>query len=344
MSFPKAICLLTCGAALILGCQERASGGEPSKPVEGTLEPVAATRVAAPELKARGSVGAVEAQNPRPLPPDESRYPQSPDRPRPALQLEPMDMMTAVGDSPLHVLVSKLDAADASRVLERVASAVKLRTWPELDEVPTTASRSVETSASTTQAGYGHVYLQPAAPLTDRWYALVIESLPAGVELPTFANIHKTDSGQHISRFRVGSQPVVTGVRLYEKEGQKQVAYVDFSERVVGDALGVVVTGPAGKCQGAPPPAAAKRSGLPSKGDGASEEVPADGETSTASIQLACSGRLDVRDDLNVEIKSGFRSASGPQLNAGKALRVKATAAGWSDWGRAGKQLRLATP
>jgi hypothetical protein len=53
-----------------------------------------------------------------------------------------MDMMTAVGDSPLHVLVSKLDAASASSVLERVASAVKLRTWPELEEVPTSASKS----------------------------------------------------------------------------------------------------------------------------------------------------------------------------------------------------------
>jgi len=294
-------------------------------------------------LKAASSNGAPDARL-RPLPIEESRYPQGPDRARPVLQLEPMDMMTAVGDSPLHVLVSKLDAADASRVLERVASAVKLRTWPELAEVATNASKSVETSSSTTQAGYGHVYLQPAAPLTDRWYALVLESVPAGVELPAFASVHQTEAGKHVARFRVGSQPVVTGVRLYDKEGQKQVAYVDFSERVVGDALGVVVTGSRGRCQGAPLPAAAKRGGASSKGDGAWEEVEGDAATSTASIQLECSGRLDVRDELNVEIKSGFRSASGPLLNAGKALRVQAMAASWSDWGKAGKLLRLSLP
>jgi hypothetical protein len=292
-----------------------------------------------------GVAKVASARNPEPLPAEESRYPHGPDGPTPALQLEPMDMMTAVGDSPLHVLVSKLDAADASSVLERVASAVKLRTWPELEEVPTSSSKSVETSTSTMEAGYGHVYLQPTAPLTDRWYALVLDFVPPGVELPTFASVHKTEAGQHISRFRVGSQPVVTGVRLYQKEGDVQVAYVDFSERILGDALGVVVTGPAGKCQGAPLSTAPNPSRFPSRGEGAAEEVPSGSATSTSSVQLICSGRLDVREDLNLEIKPGFRSASGPQLNAGKALRVKANAAGWSDWGGpAGKQLRLAMP
>jgi hypothetical protein len=344
MSLAKAIRFLTYSAPLLLGCQERDGSGETSQPVEAADRPPAATLDTAERTTAISEQPShSQAVLPRPI--AESRYPDGPDRPKPTIQLEPMDMMTAIGSSPLHVLVSRLGtAADAGDVLERVAAAVALRTWPEFEEVPTTVSKSIEASGSNEHAGYGHVHLQPTTPLTDRWYALVLESVPSGVELPAFASVHETDSGKHVARFRVGSQPVVTGLRVYEKEGQKHVVYVDFSERVVGDAQSVVVTGRSFRCQGTPPPAAAKATGFPAKGDGAGEVAPAEGDVSTTSLQLTCSGRVDVKDELTLEIKSGFRSASGPSLNAGKAIQLKAASSDWSDWGGSGKKLRVALP
>jgi hypothetical protein len=342
MSFSKAICILSCAPALLLGCQERDGSGDASKPVETALKPSSAVVEAIDRRPL--SEEASDRHSATPLPAGEGRYPHGPERRNPTLQLEPMDMMTAVGNSPLHVLVSKLGTADASDVLERVAAAVQLRTWPELDEVPTTTSQSVEGPGAGDQAGYGHVYLQPSTPLTDRWYALVLESVPSGVDLPAFASVHTTDSGKHVARFRVGSEPVVTGLRVYAKEAQKQVVYVDFSERVVGDAQGVVVTGPSGKCQGVRAPAAPKPSGFPTKSNGAGEVVPTEAEVSTNSLQLVCSGRIDPASELTLEVKSGFRSASGPALNAGKGVRVKAAATDWKEWGEGGRQLRLALP
>jgi hypothetical protein len=343
MSFTKSICFLTYGATLLLACQERDTAGDPPRPVETPKDP-SASGLGTIERRNPTSEAVSDPQSAIPLPTGESRYPSGPDRLRPTIQLEPMDMMTAVGDSPLHVLVSKLRADDANDILDRVAEAVSLRTWPELEEVRTASSSSVENSGSSEQAGYGHVYLQPATSLADRWYALVLDAVPGGVDVPAFAGVHVTDTGKYVSRFRVGSQPVVTGVRLYEKEGRKQVVYVDFSERVLGDAQGVVVTGPSGRCQGTPFSATSASVAFPTKGNGAGEVVVAASEVSTASLQLTCSGRVDVVSELTIEIPSGFRSASGPSLNAGKPMQVRATATDWSDWGEGGKQLRLATP
>jgi hypothetical protein len=336
MSLSKTISFLTCGATLLLGCQDGDVAGDRPKPAETPQAPASDLRAVEPKAseKLSDAHGGMLLNA-------ESRYPGGPDRSRPTVQLEPMDMMTAVGESPLHVLVSKLRADDAN-ALDRVAAAVSLRTWPELEEVAAISSKSVENSGSSEQSGYGHVYLHPTTPLADRWYALVLDAVPSGMDVPAFASMHTTESGQRVARFRVGSQPVVTGVRIYQKEGQKQVAYVDFSERVVGDAQSVVVTGPSGRCQGVPAPAAPSFT-FPPKGNGAGEVVPTDVDVSTTSLQLLCSGRVDV-SEFTLDIKSGFRSASGPSLNSGKPIQVKARAADWRDWGQAGKQLRLAVP
>ena len=140
MSLTKVICFLTYGAVLLLGCHERDGGGDPYKAAESPKEPSAS------DLKAveNGRPNSEESSDPHRmnlLAEEEHRYPAGPDHSRPTLQLEPMDMMTAVGDSPLHVLVSRLRADDANDVLDRVAGAVSLRTWPELMEVATTSSQ-----------------------------------------------------------------------------------------------------------------------------------------------------------------------------------------------------------
>jgi hypothetical protein len=166
-------------------------------------------------------------------------------------RFEPWDMMTAVGESPLRVLVAGSSVMPLPEdQLERLRAAVSLRTWPELAEVP--AKVRIE-HARTSRPGtsVARLVLDPNTPLSDRWYALYVEQSPEGFALARDpSNAFRASSGAHLSRFRVGSEPVLVSVRQSQAPEDKYLISFDFSERVQGTSPELLkalsLSGPAG--------------------------------------------------------------------------------------------------
>src|SRR5690606_13026727 len=60
--------------------------------------------------------------------------------PQPVLWLQPSDLATATGDTPIRILVQNAGAPVDSSVLLSIAKAAQLRTYPDLIIVPTTTT------------------------------------------------------------------------------------------------------------------------------------------------------------------------------------------------------------
>lgn len=239
-------------------------------------------------------------------PTTDGRFPPGPTRPLPTVQLEPLDLATSVGSSPLHVLVSNLSAPVGQSALEAIGTSITLKTWPELELVPVTYEYK-DASGSSAEDNFAHVYLKPTSPLSDRWYALYTKELPAAVTWPAFSNVYTTKSGEKVTRFRVGSEPVIASIRHYPDD-PKQMLFVDFSERVEGDfAAKLTVPG----CQRA------------NMGEGVSAN----------SVRFSCPG-LDRAKGLEIAVAAGLRSVSGRDV-AARHLSIGPT--DWSEWGEGGR-------
>jgi hypothetical protein len=266
-------------------------------------------------------------------PPDDSRYPQGPARPGPTIvSIEPLDLTTSVGLSPMQVVVSNWSAPVGAVRLSQIASSIHLKTWPELADVAVVAS-VVDATGNPGEDAYAHVHLAPSAQLNDRWYAISVDALPQGVTWPAFLPVSVQSTGARVSRFRMGSQPIVAGVRTYAKGAGKSVVYVDFSERITGDANQVAVSyadGTALNCVASPPqpPVTTATAGLTGK-----PVVP----PGFSSVQMACGGPVDVGRQIGVAIGAGLSSTSGPALNSGAPVQIAIAPSAWMDWGDGGK-------
>lgn len=261
-------------------------------------------------------------------------------RPNPTVQLEPADLTTSVGDSPLHILVSNLGAPVGDELLKEIAASVTLKTWPEMVPVPVLTANAIDV-AGANEDQYAHVYLQSAARLTDRWYALVVDALPAGVDWPTYANVFVDAKGSRMTRFRVGSQPTVASLRSVIKDAGKQVVYVDFSERITGDLSLVTLTSAGTTCSGQNSGAATVQTG-----NGTSIVMPTKGanDLTVSTVLATCSGPLDLSQRLTLTIQPGLRSTSGPALNADAPRQMSFDSKEWSDWGDGAKIARPLDP
>jgi len=277
---------------------------------------------------------------------EETRFPDGPTRPLPTVQLEPGDLTTSFGTTQQHVLVSNLTAPVGKALLDDIAKSVSIRTWPELALVPSTVSEITDASGKSGEDQFAHIYWAPVSPLADRWYALYVEALPENATWPAFPNVLSLKDGARVARFRTGSEPVVSSVRVYSKEGHPEVAqvvYVDFSERVVGDTGLVRLSYSGGEippCQAAPPV-------KPGASGTSAGETPPEGkeiDTSFGEAVLYCSSAVDIARPLHLEIQPGLRSNSGPALNNGELVRIAMEPEHWVDWGEAGKAFRPGVP
>lgn len=272
---------------------------------------------------------------------EETRFPDGPTRPLPTLHLEPVDLTTSVGGSPLHVLISNLGAPVGIGVLNQIAASVTLRTWPELELVPTSVSKISDVSGKSDEDQFAHIYLEPVSPLADRWYALHVDVLPSGTATwSAFPHVWSLTNGSRVSRFRTGSEPVVASVRVYQKEENAQVAYIDFSERIVGDLRMIQLSDVEGRssCR-----VASSSNGLIGADDGSSGISPLPGEkvdNSIVSAVLTCPNALDLKQTLHLDIQPGLRSNSGPPLNGGRSVRITIEPTTWVDWGDSGKAFK----
>jgi len=155
-----------------------------------------------------------------------------PEVPDPQVYFEPVDMSSAVGSSPLQISIHVNQGGKLSdKALAGVASEVALVTWPEMAAIEST-KRTRRMAEGLAIAAF--VTVVPVKPLSDRWYALKLTKLPAGVAWPSFAAHKQMDGGVVISRFRPGSDPQVASVQACDKEGYTRLV-VDFSERITSE-------------------------------------------------------------------------------------------------------------
>lgn len=275
------------------------------------------------------------------------RGPEGPTRPAPTVQLQPSDLTTSVGQGPFQVVVSNLGAPVGSALLNQIAKSIVLKTWPEQGVVSATVSKTVDALGSQDADQFAHIYVTPAAPLADRWYAFSIDALPDGAVWPTTSNVLALNSGSHVTRFRVGPEPIVSGVRAYDK-AKGTVIYVDFSERVSGEAQSLSISYGSGEeapCHA--DSAVAFATGARASGNATGITPPpgakADG-ASFANVALACTGAVDLQRTIQINVPSGIRATSDlAAVGSGTSTTVTIGPESWfgtSDGGRAFKPSR----
>ncbi len=140
-----------------------------------------------------------------------------------ALRFTPADFTTLWGAQPLLVAVGNGPTIDRAW-LDDLASRVSLRTWPELETVPSTATVEVAASAGET----ARVTVTPATTLSERWYALHLSGLPFWAT----AQSHTMADGAYVARFSIGSDPRVSSV-TFAGGPSKHRLYLALSESVL---------------------------------------------------------------------------------------------------------------
>ena len=222
----------------------------------------------------------------------------------PQILLAPEDGVT----NPLNqgIALGALLPTDVPAMLDSLAKELSIRTWPELVEVPTTASSEV-------LSGYleGTVTLTAAGSLQPRWYVVRLAAVPPGLAYDP-AGIPFLDrpgpslsDGSFATRFFAGSAPNLRGLVFRgPKRGNLQIDIV-FSEPVsfAGDlskVLAVTQSGTQLVCT-----------------------VPFMPSTGSPKWSAACLGG-DPSIAIDIGVPSGFVSSSGVQAS-GMPFRVTLT-------------------
>jgi hypothetical protein len=183
-------------------------------------------------------------------------------------RLFPANLSTLVGRDQLVVRVSrgqhKVTAAD----LAAVASSVSLTMWPEGTTV------DVEARPVLVDGG-GELRVVSTTELSDGWYRLKA-SMPEGVKW------RDGSSGEKVSLFRVGSDPVLQQASICNKGGGRSKVELEFSEPLdpTSDAVFDLVDA-AGKKLGCSPASLGV-----ARGQGTSLPHPAPDGTTVAAMPL----------------------------------------------------------
>lgn len=273
---------------------------------------------------------------------DEGRLPAAgPPMPGPTIvQVEPIDMATSIGTTPIQLIVSNSGGPVGQATLTQIAAAVSLKTYPEMGDVPLAISNIVDTTGQPGQDAYAHIYLSPKSPLADRWYGLSVGALPSTVNWPPFPSMLALAGGANMARFRPGSDPMVAGVRSYAKAGGVSIAYVDFSERVTGAVNAIQLAyadGAATSCVADDPAAPTPIADTPNAGVTSGK---AQAATSFSTLSFNCGAAIDYGRPIVLSIAQGLKSTSGAALNRGAAAQHTIAPADWTSWAGGGKLWR----
>jgi hypothetical protein len=264
--------------------------------------------------------GACHTSNPREhsATPEESKQTPStaehsgPPVPRPTVWFDPSDYTTSVGNAPLRVRIEVLAGSVSERSLSELASTLTLNTWPELSPVPSRTSVVREDSQSSGSVIY-HVEKVPNSPLADRWYALRVGALPAGFEWPTFPSHISLPDGAIVSRFRVGSEPRVFGVRKCQRRTASEI-FIDFTELVENDQSASIDV---------------------LQGDSrlSCERVGATNSEGVGSIALQCPGAISGSLEVSIVLRGGLRSRNGVPVSGSSSIQLRFVPAQMRPWG-----------
>jgi hypothetical protein len=180
-----------------------------------------------------------------PPPAQLARTAAAPVKPQPMLWLQPGDLSTAVGDTPIRAWIDNLGAPVGAEVLRDVASRLELRQYPSLLSVPfevvtydppvVTAppdptTKGVDVQRQDPGERRAYVELRPLTPLTDSWYVVALKSKPESVGLAPWS-APKPPVGTYAARFARGSAPVLSRLLLCNK-GDRLRGIFEFSENI----------------------------------------------------------------------------------------------------------------
>lgn len=157
------------------------------------------------------------------------------------MQLQPGDMTSQAGDTPIKIRLVSSDGQPVSQaVIDSIIAKTSLSEWP--------ASKDVvfETSVDSTNSGYGpgggkllasaEITIRPKAELNrDSWYAVVVRNLDRKLVAASERSHFFKPNGDVVARFVKSSKPTLAAVRVCPKNGLDTV-YVDFSERIAAGA------------------------------------------------------------------------------------------------------------
>lgn len=161
----------------------------------------------------------------------------------------PPDHTTNVADRALGLSVySYSPERSRSEILTELEASLELVEWPSASPVPAHVSHDVSVPPYQMQ-----VAIEPDDPLREGWYALRLRMPVPGIRFNVLGS--EVLDGRPTSRFRVGSEPLVTRIELCEKADARSKLIVSLSEYVRAtkplDATVVVTGGSSTPCQGA---------------------------------------------------------------------------------------------
>ena len=124
---------------------------------------------------------------------------------QPLAAIQPMDLMTSVGDSPIEITIVPRGTTVDDAFLNGVRNRIALATWPEMAAVGFDVSILNETAPKQLDNGAlvaprALLRVQPAKPLDDRWYVV---SLNAQIWWRWHRSKHKRNS--QMARWDIGS-------------------------------------------------------------------------------------------------------------------------------------------
>jgi hypothetical protein len=159
--------------------------------------------------------------------------------PLPTIELEPKDLSSGLGSSPIKVKVHNWGRPVGEDVLKSLAREVHLYEPDGRREVGVTvAIRDVAPGDDYGPNGYrrnpmAEIEIQPTQPLGDGWYTLKVASVPQGLARPRFGSTQTLADGSIGARLTTASRPRPSSVRVCDKENGETVVIVDWSEPIV---------------------------------------------------------------------------------------------------------------
>ena len=142
------------------------------------------------------------------------------------IQFTPPDQTTLWGEQKLRVAINSGPALDKTW-LRDLATRLSVRTWPEMEDVPST--NTVEAGISSSDNGA--ISIAPISKLADRWYVLRLSAPPFWLAKPA---THVAPDGSYVARFLTGSQPKVVSV-TFAGGPNKHRLYMGLSESVTAN-------------------------------------------------------------------------------------------------------------
>jgi hypothetical protein len=125
------------------------------------------------------------------------------------------DLSTSVGNQPVGILLRSTSEDFMKRIGVQLENELELRTYPELEIVPTTRMTTISYRPREGIPYEGKISLNHPIPLEDRWYVVILKNIPANqqgwIQKKTSNLVGQSVSqlGVMVARFHPASQPMI---------------------------------------------------------------------------------------------------------------------------------------